>query len=97
MLILLDKRKSILIISATLSKRRLSGRKEEDSNSCDCSCTASLRVYYISFSVFDLLWSVPNLPSTLKNLILLSISIISGKARSVEARNTENFQELESC
>jgi hypothetical protein len=44
-IILLDKALSMLIISSNLSKRRLSGRKEEDSNSCDRSYIASLRVY----------------------------------------------------
>ncbi len=46
---------------------------------------------YFVLKYLTSLCSVPNLPSTIKNLILLSILIISGKARSGEARNTENF------
>lgn len=50
-LISLDNLIWMLIIPSNLSKRRLSGRKEEDSISGDCSCIASLRVFHISAKI----------------------------------------------
>jgi hypothetical protein len=56
----LDSNCLMLILSSLSQRGGFLGRKEEDSNTCDCSCFASLGVYI--FLSLTLLTTVPWLP-----------------------------------